>query len=126
MTEMRITGETVSGTDDHSVRTYEDFWAFYLREHAQPGNRALHFLGTGLAIVLLVLALAAWSWVFLIAAVLCGYGFAWIGHMLVEKNRPATFRYPVWSLISDFRMFFLWTGGRLGQHLIRAGVLEAP
>lgn len=54
--------------------------------------------------------------------VLAGYGFAWVGHFVVESNKPATFKYPVWSLVSDYRMFFLWLSGRLEPELEAAGV----
>lgn len=104
------------------IDRYADFWPYYLREHARPGTRALHFLGTGLALALLASALATGRWGLLVAVPVTGYLFAWIGHLVVERNRPATFRYPLWSLGSDFRMFFLWLSGRLGRELERAGV----
>lgn len=104
------------------IDRYADFWPHYLREHARPGTRALHFFGTGLALVLLALAVATAQWGLLVAVPVTGYLFAWIGHLAVERNRPATFRYPLWSLGSDFRMFFLWMTGRLGGELERAGV----
>ncbi len=104
-----------------AITRYADFWPYYLREHAKPETRALHYAGTALTFV----ALAAGIWVsgwWLLAIPLFGYGFAWGAHFTVEKNRPATFTYPSWSLVSDYRMFFLWLIGRLGPHLKAAGV----
>lgn len=104
------------------IKTYAEFWPYYLAEHARPATRSLHFLGTGLAIVLLAAAIVlAEPWL-IAAAVVSGYAFAWIGHAFVEHNRPATFTHPLWSLVSDFRMFGLWVSGRLGTELDRAGV----
>ena len=102
--------------------TFAAFWPFYLREHARPGTRALHYIGTSLVVALGVAALATGKWLLLLGMPLAGDFFAWIAHFGHEKNRPATFTYPLWSLIADFRMFFLWITGRLGPELDRAGV----
>jgi hypothetical protein len=103
-------------------RTYGEFWPFYLAEHCRAGTRALHLCGTALALGCLAAALVAWDWRPLLAAPLVGYGFAWLGHAIIERNRPATFRYPLWSFISDFRMLGLWITGRLGDELTRHGI----
>ena len=106
------------------IRTYRAFWPYYLAEHSRPGTRALHYFGS-LAGLGLALAAVLWAdWGLLAAALIVGYGCAWIGHFLVEKNRPATFRYPLWSFLSDFRMLGLWLSGRLAGELRRHDVVE--
>jgi hypothetical protein len=99
--------------------TYGEFWPRYLAAHTDPKTRALHYIGTGAALALLAAFVATSNWWCLVAMPLAGYAFAWIGHALVEKNRPETFSHPLWSLYSDFRMFFLFLAGRLGGELHR-------
>ncbi|WP_010542850.1 DUF962 domain-containing protein [Sphingomonas elodea] len=106
-----------------TITRYPDFWLHYLREHGKPATRRLHYAGTALTFVALAAGLTLDS-LWLLAIPLAGYGFAWGAHFAVEHNRPATFTYPLWSLASDYRMFFLWLTGRLGPHLKQAGVAE--
>ena len=107
---------------DSKIATYLEFWPFYLGEHRKLRTRQLHYFGTSLAIAASVVALASQTWWLLAVAVFCGYFFAWIGHFFVEKNRPATFTYPVWSLFSDFRMLWRWATGRLAGDYERFGI----
>lgn len=88
------------------IETYSEFYRFYLTEHQNKTCRTLHFIGTLFVFVLMFLAIYLGHsnlWYFV---PITGYGFAWIGHYYFEKNTPATFKYPLWSLISDFKMFF--------------------
>lgn len=104
---------------DLRLQSYAEFWPFYVAQHLDPVNRALHVAGTAAVLgllaggVLVAPHLALW-------APLAGYGPAWLGHFVFEKNRPATFRYPLWSLRGDFRMFFTTLAGRMGAELERA------
>lgn len=104
------------------MQTFAEFWPFYLREHSRPATRALHLAGTTLALLLLAGAAALRSGWLVLAALVCGYAFAWVGHFFVEHNRPATFKYPLWSLAADWKMWALILAGRLGPELERAGV----
>lgn len=96
---------------EERIKTFEEFYPFYLSEHSKKWTRIFHFAGT--AIIFFVIAYVIYSGKerFLWYIPIAGYGFAWLSHLIFEKNRPATFKYPLWSLFSDFKMFFdLLTG----------------
>jgi len=86
-------------------RSFAEFYPYYLGEHSNPTCRRLHFVGTSLVIALLAYTIGSGKWLLLLAVPLFGYGFAWVGHFFFEKNRPATFTYPFYSLMGDFAMF---------------------
>lgn len=90
---------------EERIKSFKEFYPYYLSEHMDPSCRKLHFIGTGGVIAVFVYALATQNWPLMWVVPLCGYGFAWVGHFFFEKNKPATFRYPLWSLGSDFVMF---------------------
>jgi hypothetical protein len=102
--------------------SYEAFWPFYVAQHSHRINRRLHFVGTSLVLVALLAALFA-SIEWFLAAPVAGYGFAWVGHFVFEKNRPATFTYPLWSLRGDLRMFRLMLLGKMDGEVERAARL---
>ncbi|MGY6561479.1 MAG: Mpo1-like protein [Luteibaculaceae bacterium] len=93
-------------TKEERIQTYSEFYQFYLKEHQNPVSRKLHFFGTALVFVCLFLLVYTGNLWFLLAAPVVGYFFAWVGHFFFEKNKPATFQYPWWSLRSDFKLFF--------------------
>lgn len=105
-------------------QSFDDFWPFYLREHSRPATRLLHVAGTTLVLLLALAAAATRTWWLLAAIPVAGYGFAWASHFAVERNRPATFAHPLWSLRADFRMWRMWLTGRLGRELEAAGLGE--
>ena len=107
---------------ERAYQSFAEFFPHYLREHADPRTRAFHYVGTAIVLGLWVFALATLNLWLLLLTPIAGYFFAWVSHAFVERNKPATFTYPWWSLMADFKMFFLAVSGRLRPHLAAAGV----
>jgi len=90
---------------------FADFYPFYLGEHQNSTCRRLHFVGSTLVLVCLFQLVTTGGLIWLLYSLLCGYGFAWVGHFFFEKNRPATFKYPFYSLMGDWVMYAdIWRG----------------
>ena len=86
-------------------KTFKDFYPYYIEEHSKPKTKLLHFIGTSISLFFLVQLVITFDPVYLIYALLSGYGFAWVAHFFIEKNKPATFTYPFYSFIGDHKMF---------------------
>ena len=105
------------------IDNYRDFWDFYVQEHSQPLTRFLHFVGTTLGLLLLACLIWRGMWYYFPLSFVVGYAFAWFAHFVIEKNRPATFKYPLWSFISDYKMMWFMLTGRMAREVerVRAG-----
>jgi len=104
-------------TTEHRYKSFGEFWPFYISEHSRAGTRILHLIGTTAGILLLIYFIMIGKWWLFPLALVPGYGGAWLGHFLIEKNKPATFQYPLWSFIGDYKMIALMITGRIGREL---------
>jgi hypothetical protein len=97
--------------DIRDIKSFAEFYPFYLGEHRNRTCRRLHFIGSTLVLVCLAMLLATGRPQYVLYALLCGYGFAWIGHFVFEKNKPASFKRPLYSLMGDWVMYKdIWSG----------------
>lgn len=103
---------TIKPLSGDRFQSFAAFYPYYIHEHSNRICRRIHVIGTGLVLVILAGAIMSRNAWWLLAMPLVGYGFAWVGHFFFEKNRPATFKYPLWSLMGDFRLFFETVTGR--------------
>ena len=93
--------------------SFKDFYPYYLAEHSNRTCRRLHVVGSALVILVLIYVFTTSNWWWLLSIPLIGYGFAWVGHFFFEKNKPATFKYPLYSLIGDWVMFWQVLRGQI-------------
>jgi len=103
------------------AQTFDEFWMYYLRQHAKRGTRALHFIGTAIALLVLIAAILLGRPLVGILGIVLGYAVATSAHFIFERNRPVLV-HPIWSVQADLRMLWLWLRGRLGDELARAGL----
>jgi hypothetical protein len=104
---------------DPRFDSLDDFWPYYVAQHLKAATRKLHFAGTTCGLACLLLALLARDARWLAAGLFLSYGLAWLGHFFIEKNAPATFRYPLLSLRADFRLYRLMAAGRMESEIVR-------
>ena len=105
---------------EKKYKTFWDFYPYYLTEHQDPVCRELHFTGTMSLIIIFFSAISTQHWWMFALIPVVGYGFAWVGHFVFEKNKPATFQYPLYSLGSDFVMFWHILTDKIDAQLTRA------
>ena len=105
--------------EQRSYKSFAEFWPYYVSEHRMPGTRRLHFFGTLVGLLLLLTVLVVGPLWLLLLALVCGYFFAWVGHFFIEKNRPATFKYPLYSFAGDLKMFTLMLRGKMDNEIKR-------
>ncbi len=88
------------------IKSFQEFYSFYLIQHSHKANIALHFMGTSAVLIIIVYTFLSRDFRFLWLAPVFGYGLAWLGHFFFQKNKPATFKYPAWSLLADFLLYY--------------------
>ena len=109
----------MSNMSEQRFNSFEEFWPYYLAEHSKPATRALHAVGTTAALACLATCIAKRKWNLLPLAFIPGYGAAWIAHFFIEKNKPASFDYPLWSFIADHKMLGLMLAGKMDEEVER-------
>jgi len=100
-----------TAADPRAMKSFAEFYPFYLSEHSNVTCRRLHFTGSSLSLVCLAMLVATGNWWWLPTGLVCGYGFAWAGHFGFEKNKPASFKRPLYSFMGDWVMYKdIWSG----------------
>ena len=97
--------------------SFSEFWPYYLSEHSKPATRLLHLVGTIIGTACIILFVASGRWFLFPLGLVPGYGAAWFAHFVIEKNKPATFKYPLWSFMADYKMAAMMLTGKMGNEL---------
>lgn len=105
---------------EREITSFAKFWPHYVAEHSRPATRALHAVGTLAGTSLMIVLLLSGRWYLVPLAFIPGYGLAWVAHFFVERNRPASFKYPLWSFLADYKMVALMLTGRMTEEVKRA------
>ena len=106
--------------NEQRYNSFTEFWPHYVAEHSKPSTRLLHLAGTTLALGCAAYFIVVGKWWFMPLALIPGYGAAWAGHFFIEKNKPATFQYPLWSFIGDYKMIAMMMAGKMDEEVERA------
>ncbi len=109
---------------DSEIETFEQFWDYYVSEHRSKATRILHFIGTTAAVTCAATGIITRRPLLVVLALVCGYGPAWFSHFVIEKNSPATFTYPIWSLRADFVMWWKMVNGQMDAEVERVIAAE--
>lgn len=102
------------------IQSFDEFWPYYVLEHRVASNRTLHFIGSTLVLIVAAFMVYSGQWLLFFALPFVGYGFAWTGHFFIEKNKPASFKYPFYSLIADWKMWAYMLVGRMESEVEKA------
>ena len=102
---------------ERRYKSFADFWPFYLAEHSKPGTRWLHLIGTVVGTSVMVYFIVSGRWWFFPLGFIPGYGAAWFAHFVIEKNKPATFQYPLWSFMGDYKMIGMMLSGKMDKNV---------
>ncbi len=105
---------------ERQYNSFAEFWPYYLSEHSKGPTRVLHLVGTVIALATIVFFIATGRWWLFPLALVPGYGLAWIAHFFIEKNKPATFRYPLWSFMGDYKMIWMMLSGQMSKETAKS------
>lgn len=105
---------------EREYKSFAEFWPYYVSEHRKPATRVLHAVGTTIGLVFMASVIAVGKWWLFPLGLIPGYALAWTGHFVIEKNKPATFKYPLWSFMGDWKMLAYMITGRMSKEVKRA------